>query len=101
LYFSLSLCAMAFPVGGATLGVAPGPPLRSIQNLSALRADAHLLPFRLDGVPDARRAAVAAHQRHVRNVDRTFFLENPAANLFGGIRPDVPLDHVHAFDKEH
>ena len=57
------------------------------------------LPSAFSAVLDTRRPALAANQGHVRNVNRAFLFQDPAANLLVGIRPGVPLDHVDVLDK--
>src|SRR5262249_47749811 len=42
--------------------------------------------------------AIFANDGHIGDVDRRFFLDDPAFNVALWIRTGVPLDHLHTFD---
>src|SRR5581483_10721269 len=71
-----------------------------VEDLPALCTQAHAFPLCLLAVLDPRWPAVAAHKRHVRDVNGPLFFEDAASDLARGIGTRVPLDHVDVLDKK-
>src|SRR5581483_202265 len=66
-----------------------------VEDLPALCTQAHAFPLCLLAVLDPRWPAVAAHKRHVRDVNGPLFFETPASDLTRGIGTRVGLHLQH------